>query len=157
MSLTALVSVPLYQSGAEYSAVRRSKQIAGQRRLEYIEARRAIFEEVTRAWEALITARAKIVALEAQVRAAEIALEGVKQETMVGLRTTLDVLNAEQEVLAARINLVGAERDEVFSSCWVLVTIGGFTAEALSLSVDHYDAEAHYHDVRDKWFGTGPE
>jgi len=157
LSLTALVSVPLYQSGAEHSAVRRSKQVAGQRRLEYIEVRRAIFEEVTRAWEALITARAKIAAFEAQVRAAELALEGVEQETLVGLRTTLDVLDAEQEVFAARVNLVSAERDEVFSSYWVLATIGDLTAEALGLPVERYDAEAHYRDVSDKWFGIDAE
>ncbi len=157
LSLTALVSVPLYQSGAEHSAVRRSKQIAGQRRLEYIEARRAIFEEVTRAWEALITARAKIAAFEAQVRASELALEGVEQETLVGLRTTLDVLDAEQEVFAARVNLVSAERDEVFSGYWVLATIGELTAEALGLPVEHYDAGAHYREVSDKWFGIDAE
>jgi len=153
LSFTALVSVPLYQSGAEHSAVRLSKQIAGQRRLEYIEVRRAIFEEVTRAWEALITARAKIVAFKAQVRAAELALKGVERETFVGLRTTLDVLDAEQEVFAARVNLVSAERDEVFSGYWVLATIGELTAQALELPVEHYDAEAHYRNVSDKWFG----
>ncbi len=157
LSLTALVSVPLYQSGAEHSAVRRSKQIASLRRLEYIEIRRAIFKEVTRAWEALITARAMITAFEAQVRAAELALEGVEQETLVGLRTTLDVLDAEQEVFTARVNLVSAERDEVFSGYWVLATIGDLTAEALGLPVEHYDAEAHYRDVSDKWFGIDAE
>jgi len=157
LSLTALVSVPLYQSGAEHSAVRRSKQIAGQRRLEYLEVRREILEEVTRAWEALLTSRAKIAAFDAQVRASELALEGVEKERMVGLRTTLDVLDAEQEVFASRVNLVGAERDEVFSGYWLLATTGQLTAKALGLSVEHYDAGAHYRDVTDKWLGIGAE
>lgn len=157
MSITAIVTVPLYQSGAEHSAVRRSKQIASQRRLEFEEARRAIFEEVTRAWEALITARAQIVAFETQVRAAELALEGVEQETLVGLRTTLDVLDAEQEVFAAQVNLVSAERDAVVSSYWVKATIGELTAEALGLPVERYDAEAHYRNVSEKWFGLSSE
>jgi outer membrane protein len=153
LSLTAVVTVPLYQSGAEHSAVRRSKQIAGQRRLEFEAARRAVLEEVTRAWEALITARAKIAAFESQVGAAELALEGVEQETLVGLRTTLDVLDAEQEVFTARVNLVGAESDAVVSSYWVKSTVGELTAAALGLAVERYDADAYYRKVSDKWFG----
>jgi outer membrane protein len=153
LSLSAVVTVPLYQSGSEHSAVRRSKQVASQRRLEYIAARRAVFEEVTRAWEALITARAKIDAFEAQVRAAELAMEGVEQETLVGLRTTLDMLDAEQEVFAARVNLVGAQRDEVFSGYWVKATVGELTADALGLPVARYEPDAHYREVSEKWFG----
>ncbi len=157
LSLSAVVTVPLYQSGAVHSAVRRSKQIASQRRLEYEEARRAVFEEVTRAWESLITAQAQISAFQAQVRAAELALEGVEQEAIVGLRTTLDVLDAEQEVFAAGVNLVSAERDAVVSSYWVKATIGELTAVALELPVERYDADAHYRSVRDKWFGLSPD
>ncbi len=157
LSLSAIVSVPLYQSGAEHASVRRSKQIASQRRLEFEEARRAVLEEVTRAWEALITARAKITAFESQVSAAELALEGVEQEVLVGLRTTLDVLDAEQELFTARVNLVGAERDAVVSSYWVKSTVGELSAEALGLAVENYDADAHYRDVGDKWFGISTD
>ena len=135
----------------------RSKQIASQRRLEFEEARRAVLEEVTRAWEALITARAKIAAFESQVRAAELALDGVEQEVLVGLRTTLDVLDAEQELFTARVNLVGAERDAVVSSYWVKSTVGELTAEALGLSVERYDADAHYRAVSRKWFGLSAD
>ncbi len=157
LSLSAIVTVPLYQSGAEHSAVRRSKQIASQRRLEFEEARRAVFEEVTRAWESLITARAQIVAFQSQVGAAELALDGVEQEALVGLRTTLDVLDAEQEVFAAQVNLVRAEHDAVVSSYWVKATIGELTAEALGLPVERYDADAHYRNVSGKWFGLSPD
>ena len=150
LSLSAIVSVPLYQSGAEHSSVRRSKQIASQRRLEFEEARRAVLEEVTRAWEALITAQAKIAAFESQVRAAELALEGVEQEVLVGLRTTLDVLDAEQELFTARVNLVGAESDAVVSSYWVKSTVG-------ELAVESYDADAHHRDVGGKWFGISAD
>jgi len=154
LSLSAIITVPLYQSGAEHASVRRSKQIASQRRLELEEARRAVLEEVTRAWEALITARAKIIAFESQVRAAELALEGVEQETLVGLRTTLDVLDAEQELFTARVNLVGAERDAVVSSYWVKSTIGELTVSALGLAVEQYDAAGHFREVEEKWFGV---
>ena len=157
LSLSAIVTVPLYQSGAEHASVRRSKQIASQRRLEFEEARRAVLEEVTRAWEALITAQAKIAAFESQVRAAELALEGVEQEVLVGLRTTLDVLDAEQELFTARVNLVGAERDAVVSSYWVKSTVGELTAAALGLPVESYDADAHYRAVGGKWFGISAD
>ena len=116
-----------------------------------------MLEEVTRAWETLITARAQIVAFESQVRAAQLALDGVEQETLVGLRTTLDVLDAEQEVFAARVNLVSAQRDAVVSSYWVKATVGELTAEALGLPVERYDADVHYQNVSEKWFGLSPD
>ena len=116
-----------------------------------------MWEEVTRAWEALITARAKIAAFESQVRAAELALDGVERETLFGLRTTLDVLDAEQELFTARVNLVGAERDAVVSGYWLKSTIGELTAEALGLPVERYDAGAHYRKVNDKWFGLSAD
>ena len=89
--------------------------------------------------------------------ARELALEGVEQETIVGLRTTLDVLDAEQEVFAARVNLVSAERDAVVSSYWVKATVGELTAAALGLPVERYDADAHYRSVKDKWFGLSAD
>ncbi len=152
-SLTANITVPLYQSGAEHSEVRRSKEIASRRRLDVDQTRRDVLEEVTRAWEALVTAQAQIAAFESQVRAAEIALEGVEQEVLVGLRTTLDLLDAEQELFEARVNLVRAERDEVVSAYWVKSTIGELTAKRLGLPVDYYNVEEHYERVRGKLFG----
>lgn len=152
-SLLATVTVPFYQAGAEHSDVRRSKQLVGQRRFEMEESRRAVLEEVTRAWESLITAQAQITAFEAQVRAAEIALEGVEQEALVGLRTTLDVLDAEQEMFGAQVNLVRARRDEIVSSYWVKSTTGDLTAGRLGLPVEVYDVEAYYRVIRDKLFG----
>ena len=75
----------------------------------------------------------------------------------MGVRTTLDVLDAEQEVFAARVNLVSAEREAVVSSYWVKATIGELTAQALELSVERYDTDAHYRSVREKWFGLSPD
>ena len=72
---------------------------------------------------------------------------------MVGLRTTLEVLDAEQELFAARVNLIGAEHDEVVSSYWVKATVGDLTAAGLDLVVERYDALKHYNNVRVKWFG----
>ena len=154
-SLTAVVTVPLYQSGAEHARVRQARQVAAQRSLDVDRARRAVLAEVTRAWEALETARARIAAFESQVRAATIALEGVENEALVGLRTTLDVLDAEQELFEARVNRVRARRDETVSAYRVMSSIGALTARRLGLPVALYDAEEHYEAVRDRWFGLG--
>ncbi len=152
-SIGATVTMPLYQSGAVYSRLREAKQTVGQERLEVTQARRDVVQGVTQAWEALQTARARIVSFTAQVGANEIALEGVKREAEVGARTVLDTLDAEQELLDASTNLVGAQRDEVVAAFGLKAAVGQLTARQLNLAVDFYDPERHYREVRDKWFG----
>jgi len=149
----AVVSVPLYQQGSVSSRVRESKQVASQRRLLVREALRQAREDAIASWESLVTARAQIAAFQQTVRANEIALEGVRQENAVGARTVLDVLDAEQELLDAQVNLVGAQRDEVVAAFSVLTAIGRMTAADLELSTIVYDPEADYRAVREKWFG----
>ena len=151
--LTARVTVPLYRGGAVYSEIRRSREDNSRRRIEVEATRRQVVEGVTRAWEALNTARAEILSRRDEVRAAEIALEGVRQESIVGARTTLDVLDAEQELLDARVALVVVERDEFVASFELAAAIGGLTAANLELPVDPYDAEAHYLGVRNLRWG----
>jgi TolC family type I secretion outer membrane protein len=145
----ARVTIPLYQSGSAYSEIRQNREINSQRIVQVEEARREVVEGVTQAWESLNTARAEIQSRRDQVRAAEIALEGVRQESIVGARTTLDVLDAEQELLDARVALVVAERDEFVASFELAAAIGGLTAANLELPVELYDVEAHYREVRD--------
>ncbi|NIA67522.1 TolC family outer membrane protein [Pelagibius litoralis] len=153
----ALVRVPLYQQGSVSSRVRESKQVASQRRLQVREALRQAREDAISAWESLETARAQIEAFQQSVRANEIALEGVRQENAVGARTVLDVLDAEQELLDAQVNLVGAQRDEVVASYQVLTAVGRLTAADLGLTAEIYDPETDYREVRDTWFGlTAP-
>ena len=148
-SLMATVRVPLYQGGAANARIRQSKQIATQRRLELDQARRAVQEQVSHAWRALTAARAQIVAFESQVAAAAVALDGVEQETRVGLRTTLDVLDAEQEHFKAQINLVRAQREEIVAAYQLKAAIGALTAQQLGLPVELYDPEEHYLSVRE--------
>jgi outer membrane protein/adhesin transport system outer membrane protein len=150
-TLTAQVTVPLYQAGAVTSRVREATQIAGQRRIEIDEARTQAVETAIRAWQALTTARASIVSRQAQVRASEIALEGVRQEATVGARTTIDVLDAEQELLDARVNVVQAQRDELVAAFQVLSAIGQLGARQLDLPVQAYDVDVNYRSVRDRW------
>jgi outer membrane protein/adhesin transport system outer membrane protein len=153
-SITAEVTVPLYQSGAVYSRVREARYIAEQRRIEVEDARRAAVEAAIAAWEELTTARATIESRRAQVTAAEIALDGVNQEALVGARTVLDVLDAEQELLDARVALVRAQRDEVVASFRVLSAVGRLTAPELNLPVDYYDIDRAYNATRARWWGT---
>lgn len=151
--ISAQVTIPLYQGGSAYSEIRQSREINSRRRVEVEETRREVVEGVTQAWEALNTARAEIQSRRDEVRAAEIALEGVRQESIVGARTTLDVLDAEQELLDARVALVVAERDEFVASFELAAAVGGLTAANLELPVELYDAEAHYRNVRSVRWG----
>lgn len=152
-SITAQVSVPLYQSGSEYAAVRAAKETNSQRRIEIDVQRRQAIENTIRAWSSLLTATDRIRSGADQVRAAEVALDGVRQESDVGSRTTLDVLNAEQELLNARVALVVAERDEYVAAFDLRSAIGRLTAAQLALPVEVYDPAIHYRAVRNKLFG----
>lgn len=148
------VTVPLYQKGAEYSSIRAAKQTAGQARKQVDVARRAAVENATSAWENLVTARAAIKSQQAQVSAAEVALDGVQREASVGSRTVLDVLDQEQELLQARVNLVGSRRDAAVAEFQVKAAVGALNAEVLGLPVEVYDVKKHYDKVKDQWWGT---
>ena len=151
--ITAQVVIPLYQAGSAYALVRQRRHTNQQRRIEVEETRRSVVEGVTTAWERLTTARSRIVARSEEVRAAEIALEGLRQEAEVGSRTTLDVLDAEQELLDARVGVVVAERDEYVAGFDLRSAIGRLTAANLNLDVALYDPTDHYNRARNKWWG----
>jgi TolC family type I secretion outer membrane protein len=152
--ITASVTVPIYQAGSTESRVREARQTAGQRRIQIEESRRQVVETAIRAWEDLTTTRATIQSRQSQVRASDVALEGVRQEALVGSRTTLDTLDAEQELLDARVQLVQVQRDEMVAAFSVLSATGQLTARLLGLKVPYYDHVKHYKQVRDKWWGT---
>jgi TolC family type I secretion outer membrane protein len=153
-TVEAQITVPLYQAGDVASRVREAKKRASQRRLEMAQQRRTASQIATTAWEALSTARAQITSFQAQVRSDEIALEGVREEAQVGSRTVLDVLDAEQELLDARVNLVRAKRDEIVAGFQILQAVGNLTARDLNLPVEYYDYQADYLEVRNKLWGT---
>lgn len=154
-ALRAQVRIPLYSAGLAESQVREAKHTANQYRIQIDESRRAVAETAISAWQSLTTARASIESFQAQIKAAQIALEGVRQEAQVGSRTVLDVLNQEQELLNARVSLVRAQRNEMVAAFQLLAAVGQLTAQQLRLPVEYYNYDAHYRAVRDKWFGTG--
>ena len=153
--ILATLTIPLYQQGAVSSRVREAKQRAAQRRLEYLDEQRAAIETSRSAWEDLQTARARIEAFKIEIESSEIALEGVRQEANVGSRTVLDVLDAEQELLDAQVNLVRAERDEFVAATELAAAVGTLTAKEYQLDVDYYNEIEHYNKVRDKIYGFG--
>jgi outer membrane protein len=148
-------TVPIYQNGSEWSRIRQAKELVAQRRNELDSARRTQAENVIRAWRQLDSSRSRVTSFEAQVRANEVALNGVRQEALVGSRTTLDVLNAEQELLNAQVSLVQARRDVQVSYYGVLAGIGRLTARSMALPVEYYDEERYYNEVGSRWIGWG--
>lgn len=157
LEVRADLTVPLYQAGDVYSRLREAKQTAGQRRQELDEAKRNVAEDIKRAWEELVTARARIQAFNSQIESNSIALDGVRRENAVGARTILDVLDQEQELLDSQVNLVRAQRDEKVAALQLRVAMGTLTAEDLTLPVEIYDPMANYKRVRNKWVGTDIE
>lgn len=153
--VSANVSVPLYQSGAEYADVRASKQIANQYRILLERTRRAVRADTTSAWESYNATKAQISSIQDQIKASKTALEGVIREANVGQRTVLDVLDAEQEHLDNQVQLVRAHREEVVSAYRLLSAIGKLTPSGLGLSVEQYDPTIYYENVASKWIGWG--
>jgi outer membrane protein len=146
-------TVPIYQNGTEWSRIRVAKQVLGQRRNELDSARRLAAETAIRAWRGLDSAKSRVTSFQAAVTANEVALNGVRQEALVGSRTTLDVLNAEQELLNAQVQLIGAQHDVYVNYYAVLSAIGRLTARGLGLPVEYYDEEKYYNDVASRWIG----
>jgi outer membrane protein len=149
------VTVPIYQQGSEYSAVRQQKHTAGQQKLQLDETRRETVETASQNWENWQSARARVVSFEEQVRASTVALQGIQREYLVGARTILDVLETEQSLLSARVSLEQARHDATLTAFQIKSSIGQLTAQALRLRTPVYDPSQHYKDVRDQWVGTG--
>jgi outer membrane protein len=149
------LSVPVYQGGSEYSAVRQAKQTAQQTTRLVDDARRTAVQNAVQAWETLAAAKASAASTRQQIRANEIALEGVEREAIVGSRTTLDVLNAQQALLNSRVTLVQNLAQLITASYQVAAAIGRLTARDLHLPVPLYDETAYYNAVKDKWVGLG--
>ena len=152
-SVVARMTVPLYEAGAIYSETRQAQQTVGQRRSQVDDARRTAVQLAAQNWETLQAARAAIASFGTAVRAAQIALEGTQQEALVGSRTVLDVLIAEQQLFTTQSQLVGAQHDAALAEYTITAAVGRLIAPALKLPVQLYDMEHHYKQVKDKWIG----
>ncbi len=153
-SAIAQVSVPVYQGGAEYSLIRQSKETLAQQRLNLDQVRDQTRANVVTAWGQLVAGKAQVASAQAQVTASEVALNGVREEAKAGQRTTLDVLNAQQALVNARVALVTAQHDRVVASYSVLNNVGRLSPQVLKLATIVYDPSVHYQQVRDSWYGV---
>lgn len=153
-TIKGVLSVPLYQSGRVYSQVRQAKQQASQRQLQIIDARRAVRQSVVSTWNVFVASRQTISSIKAQVSANALALSGVRQEALVGSRTTLDILDAKRELVDSQVTLASAQRDKVVAAYQLIAAVGRMTARHLGLSVTIHDPAANTRKVRGKFFGA---
>ena len=152
-SVTGRLEVPLYEAGDVRARVRQAKHTHVSRLQQIEQARTEAKAATITAWSNLVAARAQIEADQVQVAATGTALAGVREEERVGQRTLLDVLNAEQEALNAQVQLATTKRNLVVASYSLLSAIGRMTIPELGNTELAYDVEAHYHEVRRKWWG----
>ncbi|MCA0433956.1 MAG: TolC family outer membrane protein [Proteobacteria bacterium] len=155
--VSASLTVPIYEAGRVYSEVREAKHVESQRQLEVVAQGRAVRQSVKTAWNDMIAAQEAMASAKSQVYASELSLDGVTQEYLVGSRSTIDILNAQQEVTNAKITQVSSEYSYVLSSYEVVSAVGRLTARRLSLGGPYYDVEENYDNVKNKWIGTGAE
>ncbi len=151
----ANLKVPLYQGGGEYAKVREAKQLANQARINLEQVKRDLVKSTTQAWEQYRSTKSSIESIEAQIKASKMALDGVIREADVGSRTVLDVLDAEQEYLNNRVQLVQAERNMTVAALNLLSAMGHMTAGSLKLNVAQYNPQDYYENVSSKLIGTG--
>ena len=153
-SALAQLSVPIFQGGAEYALIRQSKETVAQQRLVLEQTRDQTRANTVTAWGQLVAGKAQVASAQSQVTASEIALNGVREEAKAGQRTTLDVLNAQQALVNARVALVTAQHDRVVASYAVLTAVGRLSPQVLNLPTNVYDPSVHYQQVRDSWYGV---
>jgi outer membrane protein len=151
---SAQLTVPIYQGGAEYSLIRQSKETLEQQRLTMEQVRDQARADLVTAWGQLVAGKAQVTAAQSQVDASEIAYLGTTKEAQVGQRTVIDILNAQQTLVNARVALVTAQHDRVVASYAVLNVIGRLSPQVLHLSTPTYDPSIHYQQVRNNWVGV---
>jgi outer membrane protein len=152
-SVVGQVTAPLYDGGTAASQTRQAKEVAAQSRLVLDQVRNQARTAATGAWVAHEGAKIAVSASESEVRAAGVALQGVQKEAAGGQRTTVDVLNSQQDLISAKARLIGAQRDRVIASYTLLSAIGKLDVKTLALNTPDYLSEVHYHQVRDAWHG----
>jgi outer membrane protein len=153
-SILGQINVPIYDGGTAASQTRQAKELASQSRLVLEQVRNQSRTAVVSAWVSNEGTKVALSATESEVRAAGIALQGVQREAQGGQRTTIDVLNAQQDLTNARSRLIQAQRDRVIASYTLLSAVGRLDVHVLNLNTPDYLPEVHYHQVRDAWHGV---
>jgi outer membrane protein len=152
-SVVGALNQPIYDGGTAASQTRQAKEASAQSRLVLDQVRNQARTAAVSAWVANEGAKIAVAASESEVRAATVALQGVQREAAGGQRTTVDVLNSQQDLISAKARLIGAQRDRVIASYTLLAAIGRLDVKTLNLNTPDYLPEVHYHQVRDAWHG----
>ncbi len=147
-------SMPIYNAGASRARIRQSKYYQRQAREELLNVQDALHADITSFWEYLSANKAKIKSVKAQIKAYQVALNGVREEEALGNRTVLDVLNQYQYLLNSEVEEVTTRHDYYVSGLNLLMAMGRLTAKDWNLNVDLYDANAEYEETAGKWLST---
>jgi outer membrane protein len=153
-SILGQINVPIYDGGTAASQTRQAKELASQSRLVLEQVRNQSRTAVVSAWVSNEGTKVALTAAESEVRAADVALQGVRREAQGGQRTTIDVLNAQQDLTNARSRQIQAQRDRVIASYTLLSAVGRLDVHVLHLNTPDYLPEVHYQQVRDAWHGV---
>jgi len=156
-SVVGQVTVPLYQGGAEYAEIRAARAREQQSFASIIDQQRTAYAQATQAWEAFVASRDAIVSTNSEIKANAIALDGTEREEIVGTRTTLDVLNAQQALLTSQVQQVENIAQLVENSYTVAQAIGRLSVTDLGLPVTPYDDVKYYRLVKFAGIGTGEQ
>jgi len=151
----AVLSLPIYTGGLADSQVRQAKEQVQAAKFQVDTAERQAVQDAASAWDSLASARAQALSFQDQIKANQVALEGTQQEALAGLRTVLDVLNAQQALLTSQVSLVQSHHDAIQAAYNLLNAVGRLTARDRQLPVEYYDPTAHYKETRGKWRGLG--
>lgn len=152
-SIIGSASVPIYDGGTAASQTRQAKELASQSRMVLEQVRNQARTAVASAWVSNEGTKVALRAAESEVKAAGVALDGVRREAQAGQRTTVDVLNAQQDLINAKTRQIVAQRDRVIASYTLLSAVGRLDVRTLNLNTPDYLPEVHYHQVRDAWHG----
>ncbi|TIV97010.1 MAG: transporter, partial [Mesorhizobium sp.] len=152
-NIGATLTIPIYSGGRTSAIVRQNKESLSEARIQVDVSRDQVRQAVVSAWTQYVAARESVDANRQVIDAAQLALNGVIEERNVGQRTTLDVLNAQNAVITAKINQASSERDVVVASYAILSAMGRLSVDRLGLAVTKYRPEEHYNAVKDKWIG----
>lgn len=147
-------SMPIYNAGSSRAKIRQSKYYRWQAQEDLVNAQDTLQSDVTSNWEYLSANKAKIKSVKAQIKAYQVALDGVREEEALGNRTVLDVLNQYQYLLNSEVEEVTTKHDYYVAGLSLLQSMGKLTAKDLNLNVDLYDADAKYKDTKGKWLST---
>ena len=153
-SVLGQLNVPIYDGGTAASQTRQAKELTSQSRMVLEQVRNQTRTAVTSAWVSNEGTKIALTATESEVRAATVALQGVRREAAGGQRTTIDVLNAQQDLTNARTRLIASQRDRVIASYTLLSAVGRLDVHVLNLNTPDYLPDVHYHQVRDAWHGV---